>query len=428
MHPTGEELATPTVVVPKRLPSSGSDADQRSQSLPSSASARNSHRTCARSSDSMRGLLSRRRIPLQHAAEQGSGYRSGGCGSSAGRRFCAVAAQGGRVVLPTEKVVVIVGATGTGKSKLAIDLALRLPPAEVVNSDKMQVYAALDATTNKITAAEGRGVPHHLLGDVDPAAGELSPAGFRELGGAVVADIAARGGLPIVAGGSNSFVHALLADPYDPSHDPFIASPAALSPVGLRYPCCLLWVDVARPVLYDHLDRRVDEMLKSKMFEELEENYDPERRGRGYTGPWRAIGVPEFDRFFERYPPGGGGGPGRAAAYRAAVDEIKENTRRLADVQVGKIQRLKELGWPLQRVDATAAVWAALQGSEKGEVQAAWEEGVLRPSVEAVERFLLDNVEAAAAAAAAALVVEEEEEEEANEEGVVAGRLRLTLA
>lgn len=305
-------------------------------------------------------------------------------------------------------MVVIVGATGTGKSKLSIDLALRLPPAEVVNSDKMQVYSGLDATTNKITAAERRGVPHHLLGDLDPGAGELSPARFRELGGAAVADIASRGRLPIVAGGSNSFVHALLADPYDPSRDPFTATPAAPSPAGLRYPCCLLWVDVARPVLYEHLDRRVDEMLAAGMFEELEENYDPGRRRRGYNGPWRAIGVPEFDRFFEDYPPGVRVGAGRAAAYSAAVEEIKENTRRLADVQIGKIERLEGLGWTLRRVDATGAVRAALQGSGKGEVQAAWEEGVLRPSVAAVEQFLLGK--------------EEEDEEE------VAGQLRLRVA
>ncbi|CBI32356.3 unnamed protein product, partial [Vitis vinifera] len=63
---------------------------------------------------------------------------------------------------PKGKVVVVMGATGTGKSRLSIDLATRFP-AEIVNSDKMQVYEGLDIVTNKITEEEQRGVPHHLL-------------------------------------------------------------------------------------------------------------------------------------------------------------------------------------------------------------------------------------------------------------------------
>ncbi|CAA6665338.1 unnamed protein product [Spirodela intermedia] len=251
-----------------------------------------------------------------------------GCGARRGKR---------------EKVVVIMGATGTGKSKLSIDLAVRMPPAEVVNSDKMQVYAGLDLTTNKITAAERCGVRHHLLGELDPAAGELSAAGFRSLGGAAVADIAARRRLPIVAGGSNSFIHALMA----------------------AVQGCLLWVDVSAAALYEHLDRRVEEMLAAGMFEELAANYDPCRqRGQGDTwGP----GGPSESRvrpLLREVLAGGGCGrrPGAAAAYRAAVEEIKLNTRRLADVQVRKIWRLWAAGWRLRRLDATAAVAAALEG------------------------------------------------------------------
>ncbi|KAJ1428784.1 P-loop containing nucleoside triphosphate hydrolase [Sesbania bispinosa] len=56
------------------------------------------------------------------------------------------------------------GATGTGKTKLAIDVAKHFQPAEIVNSDKIQVYKGLDITTNKVTEEECAGVPHHLLG------------------------------------------------------------------------------------------------------------------------------------------------------------------------------------------------------------------------------------------------------------------------
>ncbi|CAA7402066.1 unnamed protein product [Spirodela intermedia] len=342
----------------------------------------------------MRRVLSSRRC----AAEWG-----GSCCSSTSE-YQAAARGGGK----REKVVVIMGATGTGKSKLSIDLAVRMPPAEVVNSDKMQVYAGLDLTTNKITAAERCGVRHHLLGELDPAAGELSAAGFRSLGGAAVADIAARRRLPIVAGGSNSFIHALMVEDY--RRPLSLGAPPPAPPARLRYRGCLLWVDVSAAALYEHLDRRVEEMLAAGMFEELAANYDPCRqRGQGgYVGPWRAIGVPEFDRYFERFSPGAavGGGPGAAAAYRAAVEEIKLNTRRLADVQVRKIWRLWAAGWRLRRLDATAAVAAALEGRGRADVEAAWERDVVGPSLEAVAALLQGEEETTVAAAA-----EEEEEE-----------------
>ncbi|XP_015939990.2 adenylate isopentenyltransferase 7, mitochondrial [Arachis duranensis] len=56
-----------------------------------------------------------------------------------------------------EKVVVVIGATGTGKSKLAIDIATHFKPAEIVNSDKIQVFKGLNITTNKVTEEESRG-------------------------------------------------------------------------------------------------------------------------------------------------------------------------------------------------------------------------------------------------------------------------------
>ncbi|KAK3195555.1 hypothetical protein Dsin_026865 [Dipteronia sinensis] len=62
-----------------------------------------------------------------------------------------------------KKVVFVMGATGTGKTKLSIDLAIRFS-GEIVNSDKIQAYKGLDIATNKATEAERRGVPHYLLG------------------------------------------------------------------------------------------------------------------------------------------------------------------------------------------------------------------------------------------------------------------------
>ena len=68
-----------------------------------------------------------------------------------------------------EKVVFIMGATGTGKSILSIDLAARFP-AEIINLDKIQCHKGLDIVTNKVTKEEQCGIPHHLLGILNPNA------------------------------------------------------------------------------------------------------------------------------------------------------------------------------------------------------------------------------------------------------------------
>jgi adenylate isopentenyltransferase (cytokinin synthase) len=108
----------------------------------------------------------------------------------------------------TNKVVVVMGATGTRKSKLAINLARRLG-GEVVNSDKMQVYDGLDVVTNKVTKEECMGVPHHLINGVHPDA-DFTASDFCAHATRAVDLITERGLLPIIAGGSNSYIEELV--------------------------------------------------------------------------------------------------------------------------------------------------------------------------------------------------------------------------
>ncbi|KAJ6739036.1 TRNA DIMETHYLALLYLTRANSFERASE [Salix koriyanagi] len=76
-----------------------------------------------------------------------------------------------------QKAVFVLGTTATGKSKLSIDLATHFQ-GEIINSDKIQVYKGLDILTNKVSETERRGVPHHLLGFVEPGE-EFTPQDFR---------------------------------------------------------------------------------------------------------------------------------------------------------------------------------------------------------------------------------------------------------
>jgi len=105
-------------------------------------------------------------------------------------------------------LVVIVGPTAVGKSKIAIGLALRLD-GEVVTADSMQVYRGLDIGTDKPPASERQGVPHHLVDVLDPDQ-RFNVAEYRDLAHQVIAEIHARGRLPILSGGTGLYVKAVL--------------------------------------------------------------------------------------------------------------------------------------------------------------------------------------------------------------------------
>ena len=106
-------------------------------------------------------------------------------------------------------ILVICGPTASGKTALAVELALRLD-GEVVSADSMQVYRGMDIGTAKPTAQEMRGVPHHML-DIAAPAENYSVARYVAEAVPVVDGILARGRLPIVAGGTGLYIDHLIA-------------------------------------------------------------------------------------------------------------------------------------------------------------------------------------------------------------------------
>ena len=107
------------------------------------------------------------------------------------------------------KILVISGPTASGKTALAVELALR-HSGEVVSADSMQIYRRMDIGTAKPTREEMRGVPHHMLDVADPEE-DFSVARYVELAAACVDDVLARGKLPIVAGGTGLYIDSLLS-------------------------------------------------------------------------------------------------------------------------------------------------------------------------------------------------------------------------
>ena len=119
-------------------------------------------------------------------------------------------------------LIAIVGATGTGKSRFALDLAHAIAGrggfAEVVNADAMQLYRGMDIGTAKLRPDEREGVPHRLL-DVLEVTDEASVAAYQPAARAAVDDIAARGGVALLTGGSGLYVSSVIHDLRFPGTD-----------------------------------------------------------------------------------------------------------------------------------------------------------------------------------------------------------------
>ncbi|MFM7051489.1 MAG: tRNA (adenosine(37)-N6)-dimethylallyltransferase MiaA [Planctomycetota bacterium] len=109
----------------------------------------------------------------------------------------------------TRRTILVLGPTAGGKSDLALELARRLG-GEIVSADSMQVYRGMDIGTAKPSAAEQAEIPHHAIDLVPHTEDGFTVASWLEEAERAIADIAARGRVPIVVGGTNLYIRALL--------------------------------------------------------------------------------------------------------------------------------------------------------------------------------------------------------------------------
>ncbi|MEY2877462.1 MAG: hypothetical protein RLZ24_889 [Actinomycetota bacterium] len=116
------------------------------------------------------------------------------------------------------KVIVICGATATGKSDIALDVAERIG-AEIINADSMQLYRGMDIGTAKLKVSERREIPHHLL-DVLDVTEDSTVAWYQERARAAIAEIHQRGHHAIIVGGTGLYIKAILDDLNFPETDP----------------------------------------------------------------------------------------------------------------------------------------------------------------------------------------------------------------
>lgn len=105
-------------------------------------------------------------------------------------------------------LVAVAGPTASGKTALAVELALWLG-GEVISADSMQIYKGMDIATAKPTADEQKGVPHHLIGFLEPTE-EFSVADYAVLAHRTIREVHERGKLPILAGGTGLYLDAVV--------------------------------------------------------------------------------------------------------------------------------------------------------------------------------------------------------------------------
>jgi len=139
-----------------------------------------------------------------------------------------------------QRFPIIIGPTAGGKTALGVATAHALEragcgPAEVISADSMQIYRGMDIGSAKPTVAERAGVPHHLIDIVEPD-GPFTVSDWLARAEAVIDDLRARGGTPVVVGGTHLYIKALLEGLFEgPPSDPALrARLAAESPAALR--------------------------------------------------------------------------------------------------------------------------------------------------------------------------------------------------
>lgn len=289
-------------------------------------------------------------------------------------------------------IVAVVGPTASGKTALAVELALRLN-GEVISADSMQIYRGMDIATAKPAPEEMRGVPHHLIGCVEPTEA-FSVARWCELARGIIRDISERGKLPIVAGGTGLYVDSLLgnlqfaeaeADPaaraslqaeldengldwmldrlseVDPPSAERLAKErnpkrilraleiyrtTGLTMTGLNeaqsaapspYDAVKIGLSAEdRGCLYDRINRRVDRMLDDGLLDEAERFYAAQR---GETAA-AAIGYKELLPYLCGEQP-----------LDSCVESLKRATRRYAKRQLTWFRRDADIHWfPIDRI------------------------------------------------------------------------------
>ncbi len=258
------------------------------------------------------------------------------------------------------KVIVILGPTAVGKTKLSVELAKKLN-GEVINADSTQVYQGLDIATAKVTEEEKEGIPHHLF-DIKKVTEDYSVSDYQKDVRMVIEDCMKRGKTPILVGGTGLYVKAALYDyQFEPtsykgdyhqfSNEALYQQLCQINPntkihfnnrkrmeraldyyhetgqvlelkeksKTLLYPTIFIGLTCERHLLYERINHRVDRMKEKGLLEEAKKIYDSHIRTKAILTP---IGYKQLFPYFEG-----------TESLEHCLDHIKKESRHYAKRQ-----------------------------------------------------------------------------------------------
>lgn len=283
-----------------------------------------------------------------------------------------------------QKLLVIIGPTAVGKTKLSIELAKRYN-GEIISGDSMQIYRSMDIGTAKIKPEEMEGIPHHLIDIKDPDE-SFSVAEFQQLVRERISDIASKGKLPIIVGGTGLYIQSVIYDyqfseaPADEAFrlqleerakeignvalheeltkvDPESASQIHPNNVrrviraleifhctgkimsdyqnnqqpDLLYETALIGLTMEREKLYERINMRVDIMIVEGLLDEVSMLY---KHGLRDCQSIQAIGYKEIYDYLDG-----------KVSVEIAVENLKQNSRRYAKRQLTWFRNKMEVKW-----------------------------------------------------------------------------------
>ncbi len=283
-----------------------------------------------------------------------------------------------------QNVVAIVGPTAVGKTKLSVEVAKRFN-GEIISGDSMQIYKSMDIGTAKVTEEEKQDVPHYMVDIKQPDEG-FSVAEFQEKVQGYIDEIAAKGKLPIIVGGTGLYIQSVLYDfqfsdegsdenfrqsleekieeegvqPYyeklqyiDPEQAEkvhpnnvrrVIRALEVYETTGMTmteyqekqkqespYNPILIGLEMEREKLYERINHRVDKMMDEGLLEEVQALYN---QGYAENQSMQAIGYKEFIPYFKG-----------ERSLEDAVFLLKRNSRRYAKRQYTYFRNKLDISW-----------------------------------------------------------------------------------
>ncbi len=283
-----------------------------------------------------------------------------------------------------QKIICIVGPTGSGKSATAVRLAKEFN-GEIISADSMQIYKDMNIGTAKVTTEEMQGIPHYLINVVDPTQ-NFSVSDWKDIAETCIDEITKRGKVPIIVGGTGLYVNALinnfkffsvdeetrnnyiayyndfldkngvdmlynelenknkkLALSVDKNKTRAIINYLAMIDAGAtdltqkdnekKYDYLLIGLDVERKIIYDRIDKRVDEMMKAGLMAEIEmlkEKYGFNKEMQSAS----AIGYREFWDYFDGN-----------ISEEDAINLVKQHSRNYAKRQFTYMKKMSNINW-----------------------------------------------------------------------------------